>query len=115
MPVDPESPARLRRDPGALLARQIAALAGNRAEVRLKRERSWASITFSGTRRCFAIEWTDVAEPGEVETLARALPDHEFSIPGHFVADILVTDQSATRLLIELLSIIDPLELIRDE
>ena len=49
-----------------------------------------------------------------MQKLARALPDHEFAIPGHFVADLLIIERSATRLLVEALTIIDPLEETRD-
>ncbi|ATW03574.1 hypothetical protein [Sphingorhabdus sp. YGSMI21] len=105
--------ARLR-DPGALLTRQMAALAGDHARVTLKRERPWASITFSGTRHYFAVEGDGAVEPAEMQRLAATLPDHEFLIPGHFVADILVTDHSDKRLLVEALSIIDPVEPPRD-
>lgn len=102
------------RDPGSLLTRQLAALAGDHARVTLKRERPWASITFAGTRHSFAIDWEGMPEPDEIQKLANALPDHEFAIPDHFVADILVTEQSEMRLLVEALSIIDPVENPRD-
>jgi len=113
----PVKQARLkggRRDPGASLTRQIEALADGRARVTLKRERPWASITFDGTRYSFAIDWEGAVEPDQIQKLTKALPDHEFSIPGHFVADMLVTDQSEMRLLVEALSIIDPVENTRD-
>lgn len=110
MPLDPMHPKTRRRDPGSLLASQLEALAGSRARVTLKRERPWASITFSGTRHSFAVDWPGAAESGDMENLATALPDHEFAIPGYFVADILVTEQSEARLLVEALSIIDPIE-----
>lgn len=114
MPVEQARPKAGRRDPGSILRRQMEALAGGHARVTLKRERPWASITFSGTRLRFAIEWEGPVDPDEIQILAGALPDHEFSIPGHFVADMVVTDQSETRLLVDALSIIDPAENARD-
>lgn len=102
------------RDPGSLLARQIEALAGGQARTTLKCERPWASITFAGTRHSFAIDWKDTIDTEEMQKLADALPDHEFSIPGHFVADMLVTEQSEMRLLVEALSIIDPVKNLVD-
>lgn len=93
-----------------MIASQIEALTGGRASVTRKRERPWASITFAGTRYCFAIIWADAAEPGALEKLAQTLPDHEFAIPGYFVADMLVTEQSEFQLLVEALSIDDPVE-----
>jgi hypothetical protein len=114
MPVKPVRLKTCPRDPGWSLTRQIEALADGHARVILKRERPWASITFAGTRHSFAIDWEGAVDPDEIQKLAEALPDHEFSIPGHFVADMLVTDQSEMRLLVEALSIIDPLENARD-
>jgi hypothetical protein len=110
MPVDPVQRKGDRQDPGVLIASQIADLTDGRASVTLKRERPWASITFAGTRYCFAIIWADAAEPEAIENLAQTLPDHEFAIPGYFVADILVTEQSESQLLVEALLIDDPVE-----
>ena len=110
MRVDPARLQSCRKDPGSLLVRQIEALAGNRASVTLERERPWASITFSGTRHSFAIRWTDPADLAALQNLATTLPVHEFAIPGHFIADLLVTEQTETHLLVEALSIIDPVE-----
>lgn len=114
MPGDPHDGTKPQRDPGSLLASQIEALAGNRVRVTQLHERAWASITFSGTRYSFSIDCTSAAEPDELKNLAKALPDHEFAIPGNFVADILVTDQSDAQLRVEILSIIDPVETFRD-
>ncbi len=114
MPVDPARLTSCRRDPGSSLAGQIEALAGDRAVVTLQRERPWASITFSGTRHSLSIEWAGEADLAAVENLATVLPVHEFTIPGYFVADILITEQSTTHLLVEALSIVDPVENLRD-
>jgi hypothetical protein len=110
MPVEQARPKDRLRSPGSLIASQIEALAANRVTVAMKRERPWASITFDGTRHSFAVDWEGKAKPDGMHNLARALPDHEFAIPGYFVADILVTEQSDLRLLVEALSIIDPVE-----
>lgn len=93
-----------------MIASQIAALGDGRARVSLQRERAWASITFTGTRYCFVILCEDAAESDVIKNLPHILPDHEFAIPGYFVADILVTEQSGFRLLVEILLIIDPVE-----
>lgn len=108
MPVDPAQLNTCRRDPGSVLASQIEILAGDRASVMLERERPWASITFAGTRHSLTVNWTGAVDLADLDNLAKLLPAHEYSIPGHFVADILVTEQSKTRLLVEALSIIDP-------
>ena len=110
MPSDPAHLKSGRRDPGSLLASQIEVLAGDGASVTLKRERPWASITFAGTRHRLAVNWDSETDPAAVKNLAEALPYHEFSIAGHFVADILVTEQTQNQMLVEALSIIDPIE-----
>jgi len=98
------------RDPGSLLTRQIAELAGSQSHVSVQRERPWASITFAGTRYCLTIDLEGETNPEEWQKLAELLPDHEFAIPGHFVADILVTEQSEKRMGVEALLIFDPVQ-----
>ena len=98
-----------------MIASQIAELTGDRASVTLQRERAWASITFVGTRYCLAIEWGDDTKPDTLNDLAQTLPDHEFTVPDYFVADILVTEQSELRLLVEALLIVDPVEVNRGD
>ena len=95
------------RMPGSAIAIQIKALTRGHACVQLQGECNWASITFSGIRYCFSIEWPDAAA---LQELVQILPEHEFVIPGYFVADILIRDRSDSRLLVEILTIIDPLE-----
>ncbi|AMO72815.1 hypothetical protein [Sphingorhabdus sp. M41] len=94
-----------------MIARQLEALTGDQARVTLTREKPWASITFAGTRHSFAVQWDSSSGPNAIKNLAEKLPDHEFSIPGYFVADILVTEQSEFQLLIEALSIVDPIDI----
>lgn len=110
MPVDTIIRSHGERDPGTLMIRELEALTGGCASVTLIRERAWASITFAGTRYCFALEWADAAGPDALQKVAQILPDHEFAIPGYFVADILVTEQSESHLLVEALLITDPVD-----
>ena len=56
------------------------------AEMRSARERPWASVTFTGARHWFALS----VGPARVEGLSALLPDFEFDLPGHLVADIVV-------------------------
>lgn len=51
------------------------------------RERPWASITFSGARHWMTLE---VRAPS-CATLMRSLPEHDFALRGHFLADLTVT------------------------
>ena len=109
MQSDPVLLKNHRKDPGSLLAGQIEALAGNRAIVTLDRERPWASITFAGTRHSLVVNWTSAADISVANNLAKILPEQEFAIPGYFIADLLVTEQTQTHLRVEALSIIDPI------
>lgn len=110
MPVNCLPHTGFRQVPGFAIASQIRALARGKASLHLDRERAWASVTFSGLRYCFSIEWPEASDASAAQDLARILPDQEFAIPGYFVADIVITDQSDWRMLIEILCIVDPLD-----
>ena len=73
------------------LVRQIGELAGGFGQLVFHTQTSWASITFAGTRHrmtwCF--DGADAVSGGE--RLIDALPDHDFALPGHLVADAAVT------------------------
>lgn len=56
------------------------------AEMRGSRERPWASVTFTGARHWFALS----VGPARADFITTLLPDFEFDIPGHLVADISV-------------------------
>ena len=98
------------RDPGILLAEQIQMLLGDMAAVKLKNEKPWASITFSGTRHAICIEADSRNDFHELTRMLERLPRHEFDIPGRFVADLIVASRSDTGAVIEALTIIDPVE-----
>ncbi|PHR13606.1 MAG: hypothetical protein COA41_18115 [Sphingopyxis sp.] len=110
MQADAPRQKRVRRGPGALIGDQIAALVGSLGLVTLQHERAWASITFSGTRYSFSIEWSGNRESNAMHDLVQSLPDHEFIVPRYFVADLLVREQSESRLLLDVLAIVDPVE-----
>jgi hypothetical protein len=57
------------------------------AEIPESRERPWASVTFTGARHWVALS----VGPARAAEIAAMLPDHEFDLPGHLVADIAVT------------------------
>jgi len=105
------APRISRRDVGSLLAWQISALAGTDHDVNMIRERNWASITFSGIRHKMAIsrEVKTVADDA-MSFLVETIANHEFDLPGHFVADILIDDQPGrdNSIIVEILTIIDP-------
>ena len=79
-----------RRGATARLERAVLALAGGHGRIVEHRERSWASITFAGTRHTLRVVFDspDAIEGGEA--LIAALPDHEFALPGQLVADATI-------------------------
>jgi hypothetical protein len=79
-----------RRTPWMPLLSALLELAGGRAELVRHSERSWASVTFSGTRHTVVLAFTG-PEPVEAgEHFIDALPEHEFAIPRQLVADAAV-------------------------
>ncbi|MEH6789996.1 hypothetical protein [Parasphingorhabdus sp.] len=114
MPPDPASRNPAGRGRATLIAAQLAGLFGTSARVALQGEQAWASAVFAGTRYRFAVEWTPLAKAAKRASLAKALPDHEFDLTGHFVADLVVREQSDDRWLIEILALVDPVRNERD-
>ena len=94
------------RDIGDLLSAQLMALLSHTASINLKGEKPWASITFSGTRYRFEVK---LSGPHPEEQL-QSLPEHEFELPGHFVADVLIHERrhDAAFTVVEILTIADP-------
>ncbi|MFC3214316.1 hypothetical protein [Novosphingobium panipatense] len=91
-------------EPWARLLSDVLRLAGRGAELLHQAERLWASATFSGARHTIALAFEGEAiERGEA--FIAALPDHEFTIPRHLVADAAVVAvehrQAPSRLAIE--------------
>ena len=86
------SAARCRsvRTPWMPLLSALLELAGGRGELVRHSDRSWASVTFSGTRHSVVIAFTghDAIQAGE--RFIAVLPDYEFTIPRQLVADATV-------------------------
>ena len=84
-------PSPPRRGFSARLERALLDIPGGHGRVLEHRERSWASITFAGTRHTVRIVFgtSEAIEGGEA--LIAALPDHEFTLPGRLVADATVS------------------------
>jgi len=53
-------------------------------------EANWASITFAGTRHRIVLEFAGEAAVAAGECFIAFLPEHEFTLPGHLVADAAV-------------------------
>ena len=83
--------ARLRREPRIRLREALLALAGGQATILSHDEKSWASITFAGTRHRLELVFEGAAAVAAGELFIAFLPEHEFAIPGQLVADAAVT------------------------
>jgi hypothetical protein len=87
-----------RRTPWMPLLSALLELAGGQAELVRHAERSWASVTFTGTRHTVVLAFSG-AEPVEAgEHFIDALPEHEFTIPRQLVADAAVVRVEHTAL-----------------
>ncbi|MEJ2408095.1 MAG: hypothetical protein P8Y58_12355 [Novosphingobium sp.] len=74
----------------ARLLTDILHLSGTDAEFLHHAERPWSSATFSGSRHTIVLAFRGAEAVRQGEVFANSLPDHEFSIPGHLVADAAV-------------------------
>ena len=87
-------PARKRtlRGPRELLADALLTLAERKGRISRHDEKSWASITFAGSRHRVQLvfEGDDAVEAGEC--FVAFLPEHEFSLRGQLVADAAVIE-----------------------
>ena len=83
--------ARAGCAPRNQLREALLALAEGRATILSHDEKSWASITFAGTRHRLELvfEGAEAVQAGEL--FIAFLPEHEFAIPHHLVADAAVT------------------------
>ena len=81
-----------RRTAGDILRRELEVLACGAAQVESHKEQAWASITFAGARHRLVLLFTGEKAIASGEVLIDALPDHEFTIPRHLVADADVVE-----------------------
>ncbi|MFM5892832.1 MAG: hypothetical protein ACKOQM_00140 [Novosphingobium sp.] len=79
-----------RRTPWMPLLSALLELAGGQAELVRHAERSWASVTFTGTRHTVVLSFTGTQSVEAGERFIDALPEHEFAIPRQLVADAAV-------------------------
>jgi hypothetical protein len=77
--------------PAARLRDALVSLAGGHSEVLRHHEKPWASITFEGARHTLELRFVGPEAVAAGETLVAELPEHEFAVPGHIVADATVT------------------------
>ena len=77
----------------AALQTQLIALAYGQGELLTHAAQPWSSVTFSGKRHEIELEFKGEAAIEAGEQMIEALPQHEFSIPGHLVADASCREQ----------------------
>lgn len=96
----PSVPKIRARRPARSITEKLQAalllLAQGHGAIARHEERSWASVTFSGTRHTLDIVFSGTEAIAGGEALIAALPDHEFTIPGQLVADanVLTADHT---------------------
>lgn len=89
---EPASRPRPRRSLADRLLAALSALGDHRGAVIHHAEESWASITFVGARHRVTLHFAGAEAVAAAETLIAALPDHEFTLPRHFVAQADVVE-----------------------
>lgn len=87
---------RIRRGPRDHLRDALVTLSGGHGLITQHRERSWASITFTGTRHHLTLDFSGHEACDAGESFVAALPEHEFTIPGQLVADATITSVDNT-------------------
>lgn len=81
---------RRRNHPADILRKALLELAGHKATITEHKERSWASITFAGTRHQIDLSFDGAVAVEAGERFIAHLPEHLFDIPGQLVADAAV-------------------------
>lgn len=79
-----------RKTLGERLRSALLELSTGHGKVERHAERSWASITFAGTRHTLDLSFAGNDAIAAAEQLIADLPDYEFSIPGQLVADAII-------------------------
>ena len=86
------SPRPVRRTMAQRVVDALQDIADGHACVQRHSEKSWASITFAGTRHRLVLEFDGAKAVEAGECFIAYLPEHEFAIPGQIVADAAVTE-----------------------
>lgn len=82
-----------RRDPHTRVIAQLLELAGPDASVIATSSVPWASATFIGARHRIVMRIFGADHAARADIFAESLPDAEFSISGHIVADACVDER----------------------
>ena len=82
-----------RRDPHTRVIAQLLELAGPESSVIATSVRPWASATFTGARHKIVLCFGGDEQEQRAAEFASSLPEAEFTIAGHVVADACVDEQ----------------------
>ena len=85
-------PCGPRRNTSQRLRGELQALARGHAEIASHSEKSWASVTFAGTRHRLDLAFAGAEAVEAAESFIAWLPEHEFVIPRQLVADAAVIE-----------------------
>jgi hypothetical protein len=85
------------RDPHNRLMNAIVQMAGDGTYILSSHSRPWASATFIGAQHQVTLKMTETAEAATLDAFLAALPDAEFHVPGHIVADVAVDSRLTTQ------------------
>ncbi|WP_337660997.1 hypothetical protein [Erythrobacter sp. Alg231-14] len=83
---------RPRRTVSDRVREALLMLADGRADLLTHEEKAWNSITFSGTRHEIMLDFNGAESVAAGEGFIANLPEHEFRIPGHLVADATINE-----------------------
>lgn len=83
---------KIRHDPATALIRAVLSLAGGDAALEEHRGITWASATFTGMRHVMRLRFEGERAVSSAQWLTCILPEHEFAMSGHLVADIAVAE-----------------------
>ena len=82
--------ARCDADPLPLLLGQLLLRAGLPTTIERASSRPWASALFEGQRHTIWLRFSGAEAQKQKDRLLAGLDDAEWTLPGHFVADIAV-------------------------
>lgn len=88
----PPHPGRRSGKPSAKLRSALLTLASGHATITDHREKSWASITFAGTRHRIELMFEGSEAVEAAERFIEQIAEHVFDIPGQLVADAAVIE-----------------------
>lgn len=89
--------AAAKSDPHARLLRAVLAMAGEGSEILSSSSRRWSSATFTGARHAMTVRLPGADAQDRAQRLAESLPEAEFPLAGHIVADISVENREWRR------------------